>query len=175
MKRTMFWRCVASALFFGIFMTSCAARITSGPGTAVPAPPAVSPNAQRASAPPVEVCATFLPSGSCSPYVSVSGTAQGMNLPWVASGGVTVQLTAVDGSLQLAVKTPCNPAGGPASISGHTLHVGNIAVGAMGCSGEAAAQEKWVLQFLKRPIEMTSVGGLLRWNSGPDTLTLKAN
>lgn len=122
----------------------------------------------------MEVCATFLPAAPCSAYVSVSGTANGENLPWLASGAVTAQLTNVAGALQLAVKTPCNPVGGPATISGDTLRVGGIAVGAMGCAGDVGAQEQWVVQFLRRPIDMTSADGALIWKSGPDTLTLKA-
>ncbi|WP_254785451.1 META domain-containing protein [Arthrobacter sp. ok362] len=88
---------------------------------------------------------------------------------------MTAQLTTVAGSLQLAVKTPCNPVSGPATISGNTLHVGNIAVGAMGCAGDVGAREQWVLQFLQRPVEMTSADGVLKWTSGADTLTLRAN
>jgi heat shock protein HslJ len=141
----------------------------------VPTPAADSLNSQTASKAPLEVCATFLPSTPCSPYVSISGTANGKNLPWLASGAVTVQLTNVAGSLQLAVKTPCNPVGGPATISGDTLHVGDIAVGAMGCAGDDGAQEHWVLKFLQRPIQMTSADGVLNWKSGPDTLTLRSN
>ncbi|MDF9750698.1 heat shock protein HslJ [Arthrobacter sp. ES3-54] len=175
MKRTQFWRCVSAVLLCGILMTSCAAGITGGPGTAGPTPSAAPLDPQTVSKAPVEACAPFLPSASCSPYASVSGTANGKNLPWLASGAVTVQLTTVAGSLQLAVKTPCNPVGGPATISGNTLHVGDIAVGAMGCADGAGAQEQWVLQFLQRPIEMTSAGGALNWTSGPDTLTLRAN
>lgn len=156
-------------------MTSCAARITGGPGTAGSTPPAAPLISQTVSKAPVEACALFLPSASCSPYASISGTANGKNLPWLASGAVTLQLTSVAGSLQLAVKTPCNPVGGPAAISGNTLRVGDIAVGAMGCADDAGAQEQWVLQFLQRPIDMTSADGMLLWTSGPDTLTLRAN
>lgn len=156
-------------------MTSCAAGTTGGPGTAGSTPPAAPPNSQTVSRTPVEACAPFLPSASCSPYASISGTANGKNLPWLASGAVTVQLTTVTGSLQLAVKTPCNPVGGPATISGNTLDVGDIAVGAMGCAGDVGAQEQWVVGFLQRPIEMTSADGVLHWTSGPDTLTLRAN
>lgn len=173
MKRTPLWRCVPSILFVGLLMTSCAATITGEPGAAVPAPPPASRNSPSQSAPPGETCATFLPLAPCSPYVSISGTASGKDLSWPASGVVTVQLTTVEGSLQLAVKTLCNPMGGPATITGRTLQVGKIAVGAMGCAGEAAVQEQWVLHFLQRPIEMTFTDGMLHWTSGPDTLTLR--
>lgn len=173
MKRTQLWHCEYSILFFGLLVTSCAATITEGPGTAVSAPPPASLNTPSQSVPPGETCATFLPSAPCSPYASVSGTASGRALPWPASGAVAVQLTTVAGSLQLAVRTPCNPMDGAATITGRTLQAGKIAVGAMGCAGEAAAQEQWVLHFLQRPIEMTFSDGLLNWKSGPDTLTLK--
>lgn len=93
----------------------------------------------------------------------------------MASGAVTVRLTTVAGSLQLAVKTPCNPASGPATIRENTLVAGNVASGAMGCPAEAGTQEAWVLHFLRGPIEMTSSGGTLTWKSGPDTLTLRAD
>jgi heat shock protein HslJ len=171
MKRTQFWRWVSSALLCGMLMTSCAASIPGGPGMAGPTPTPDSHNSQTMS----KACARFLPSAACTPYASIAGTANGKNLPWLASGAVTVQLTTVAGSLQLAVKTPCNPVGGPATIRGDTLHVGDIAVGAMGCAGDVGTQEQWVLQFLRRPIEMTAAGGVLNWTSGPDTLTLRAN
>lgn len=45
----------------------------------------------------------------------------------------------------------------------------------MGCTGDVGDRENWISQFLKRPVEMTSAGGMLVWKSGPDTLTLRAN
>lgn len=174
MRRTRFWKCVFSVLFAGLLMTSCAAGTTDRPGTAAPTNPDASPSAQMRSVSPVEVCAKFLPSASCSSYVSVSGTSHGKNLAWVASGAVTVRLTTVAGSLQLAVKTPCNPVSGPATISETTLVTGNMAMGAMGCPAEAGTQEAWVMQFLRRPVGMTSSDGTLHWKSGPDTLTFRS-
>jgi heat shock protein HslJ len=62
---------------------------------------------------------------------------------------------------------------GPATVSGNTLTVRNIATGAMGCIGEVSDQQLWVLEFLKRPIEQTFSQGTLTWKSGTDTLNFK--
>ncbi|MGM7778678.1 META domain-containing protein [Arthrobacter sp. KNU-44] len=118
-------------------------------------------------------CTSFLPSAPCSQYVSISGTSNGAALPWVAAGGLRVELYSVNGGLQFAAKTPCNPISGPAAIAGNTLTLGKLAVGAMGCVGDSSAQEQWVTQFLGRPIEMSFVHDTLTWTTGADTLSFK--
>ncbi|GAA5189240.1 hypothetical protein GCM10023346_03260 [Arthrobacter gyeryongensis] len=85
-----------------------------------------------------------------------------------------MELYSVNGGLQLAVKTPCNPISGPAAITGNTLTLGKLAAGAMGCAGESSAQEQWVMQFLSRPIEMSFVQDTLTWRTGADTLSFKS-
>jgi len=62
---------------------------------------------------------------------------------------------------------------GPATITGSTLAVRDIAVGASGCTESAGDQQQWVLDFLKRPIEQTFTNGTLTWKSGTDTLNFK--
>nr|WP_308113896.1 META domain-containing protein [Arthrobacter sp. ISL-30] len=88
-------------------------------------------------------------------------------------GSLTVQLSSVNDSLQLAVKTPCNPISGRVSINGSTLTAERLATGAMGCIGEQSEQEKWVLDFLARQVEMTFSQNTLNWKSGPDMLSFK--
>jgi hypothetical protein len=51
--------------------------------------------------------------------------------------------------------------------------VGDIAVGAVGCEGDISTQHLWVMEFLKRPIEMTFTDGMLKWVSGTETLSFK--
>ncbi|WP_354217796.1 MULTISPECIES: META domain-containing protein [unclassified Arthrobacter] len=126
------------------------------------------------TAAPQETCAAFLPSTPCTKYTSVSGTASGKDLPWVASGGVRAQLTSVNGELQLTVTTKCGPMSGQATVTGNTLNARNIATGAVGCSGDVGEQHLWVLEFLKRPIELTFSQGTLTWKSGTDTLSFKS-
>lgn len=123
--------------------------------------------------PSVATCASFLPTAPCSQYVSISGTSNGVTLPWVAAGGLRVELYSVNGELQFGAKTPCNPISGPAAITGNTLTLDKLAVGAMGCAGESSAQEQWVMQFLSRPIELAFVHDTLTWTAGADTLSFK--
>lgn len=66
------------------------------------------------------------------------------------------------------------PGGGQATITGNTLTVRNIATGAMGCAGDVGEQHLWVMEFLKRPIELTFSQGTLSWKSGTDTLSFKS-
>ncbi|MHA7168780.1 META domain-containing protein [Arthrobacter bambusae] len=122
---------------------------------------------------PREMCAAFLPSAPCTEYVSTAGTSDGVDLPWVASGRLTVQLSSVNGSLYIAAKTPCSPISGAATITGDTLVVGTLGIGAMGCAADAATRQQWFVDFLKRPIEMSFSQGTLTWKSGSDMLTFK--
>lgn len=181
MKRTRLWQYTVPVLLLGMLLTSCGDAKTGGPGTAVPTPSstssatsASSTPGSTSSTPPQETCAAFLPTTPCARYSSVSGTAGGNDLPWVASGGVKTWLTSVNGELQLTVTTRCGPMGGQATITGNTLTVRNIANGAMGCAGDAGEQDLWVLEFLKRPIELTFSQGTLSWKSGTDTLSFKS-
>ena len=168
MKHSRLWQNTFRLLFFVLLMTSCA----SGPvGETRPDVPALSPTV---STPPVVTCTSFLPSAPCSQYVSISGTSDGVTLPWVAAGGLRVELYSVNGVLQFATKTPCNPISGPATITANTLTLGKLAAGAMGCAGESSAQEQWVTQFLSRPIEMSFVKDTLTWTAGADTLSFKS-
>lgn len=170
MKRTRLWQYTVPLLFTGMLLTSCGDAKTGGPGTAAPAPNSTS----STTSPPQETCAAFLPSSPCTKYNGVSGTANGKDLPWVASGGVRAQLTSVNGELQLTVVTRCGPMSGPATMTGTTLTVRNIATGAMGCADDAGGQQLWVMEFLKRPIEQTFSEGTLTWKSGTDTLSFKS-
>lgn len=122
----------------------------------------------------METCARFLPSAPCSPYVSVFGTANGKVQGWLASGGLTVQLTSVNGGLQFTAKTPCGPASGPAIIRGTTLTVEKVAVGAVSCANPALLQQQLVLNLLKLPIEVSFNQGILSWKSGADTVRFQA-
>lgn len=92
----------------------------------------------------------------------------GAALPWVAAGGLKVGLNSVNRGLELTAKTACNPVSGPAMINGSTLVVEKLAVGAVGCVGDPADREKWLVPFLKQPIEMTSNQDTLTWKSGID-------
>jgi heat shock protein HslJ len=96
----------------------------------------------------------------------------GKNLPW-ASSAVTARLTSVNEELQLTVTTACAPMNGQATVHGNTLNVRNIAVGAVGCTEDDGEQQLWVLDFLKRPIQMTFDDGILTWTSGTDSLTFR--
>jgi hypothetical protein len=123
------------------------------------------------TSPPQSSCVAFLPSAPCTKYVGISGTANGEDLPWVASGGVSAQLAAVKGELWLAVVPSCAPMSGPATITGSTLTVRNIVIGAGGCiDKDMGEQQQWVFDFLQRPIEQTFSNGTLTWKSGTDTL-----
>lgn len=63
---------------------------------------------------------------------------------------------------------------GPATITGTTLTVKNIAIGASGCIEDGGNQQQWVLEFLKRPIQQTFSDGTLTWKSGTDALNFKS-
>lgn len=168
MKHSRFWQNSFCLVFLGLLMTSCA----SGPvGKTGPDVTTISPTI---STPPLVTCKSFFPSAPCSQYVSISGTSDGATLPWVATGGIKVELYSVNGELQFAAKTPCNSISGPATITGNTLTLGKLAAGAMGCAGESSAQEQWVTQFLSRPIEMSFVQDTLTWTTGTDTLSFKS-
>jgi heat shock protein HslJ len=63
---------------------------------------------------------------------------------------------------------------GPATITGTTLTVRDIVIGASGCiDKDMGEQQQWVLDFLKRPIEQAFSDGTLTWKSGTDTLNFK--
>jgi hypothetical protein len=177
MKRTRLWQYTVPVLLLGMLLTSCGDTKTGGPGTAVPTPSSATSTSSTpgstSTTPPQETCAAFLPTTPCARYARVSGTASGNDLPWVASGDIKAWLTSVNGELQLTVTTRCGPMGGQATITGNTLTVRNIATGAMGCAGDVGEQDLWVLEFLKRPIELTFSQGTLSWKSGTDTLSFK--
>ncbi|NYE93884.1 hypothetical protein FHU41_000105 [Psychromicrobium silvestre] len=168
MKHFLWWSKAFSALFLCLLLTSCGSGPVGGPGTAVNTPSASS------STPPQESCAVFLPATPCSQYVSVSGASHGVVLPWLAKGGLIVGLTSVNGGLQFTAKTPCDPISGPATLSGNSLTVGKLAVGAAGCVGDQSQQQQWMMQFLKQPITMTFSQNVLTWTSGTDTLSFKS-
>lgn len=184
MKRTRLWHYTVPLLFVGMLLTTCGDPKPGGPGTAAPAPSSTgsansgtftsSPSGPTTTSQPQESCAAFLPSSPCTKYTGVSGTANSKDLPWVASGGVKAQLTAVNGELQLTVLTKCGPVSGPATITGNRITVSDIAIGAMGCIGDVGEQQAWVLEFLMRPIEQTFSQGTLTWKSGTDTLSFKS-
>jgi heat shock protein HslJ len=99
----------------------------------------------------------------------------GTELPWAASGGVKTELSAVNGELQLSVITGCGPLSAQATITGDTLTAKGIATGASGCMDDTGRQQQWVMEFLKRPIQMTFSQDILSWTSGTDTLTFKSD
>ncbi|WP_232082672.1 hypothetical protein [Arthrobacter sp. SO5] len=79
----------------------------------------------------------------------------------------------MNGTRHLSVQDKCGPLSGPVTITRSTMVVGEIAVGAVGCEGDISTQHLWVMEFLKRPIEMTFSEGILNWRSGPETLNFK--
>lgn len=173
-RRACLQRKLLLLLLIASALTSCASKHAGEPGTATPTLPPTGPTSLVTTpAPPRETCAAFLPSAPCTTYVSIAGTADGVDLAWAASGGLTVQLSSVDGSLYVTAKTPCSPVSGPARITGNMLAVGSLGIGAMGCTGDAAMQQQWFVDFLKRPIEMSFGQGTLNWKSGTDTITFK--
>lgn len=189
MDRTWHLAIRIAALASALLVPSCAATPSRGPETAVPTPttsgtagPSTSAVAGTGSATPLpattsglpqETCAAFLPTAPCATYGSVAPTSNGTAVPWAAAGTVKVQLTSVSGTLQLAMKTDCSPISAPVTITGNTLTVGNIAIGAMGCLAPAGEHETWILEFLKRPIAMTYAQNTLTWASGTETLSFK--
>jgi hypothetical protein len=173
------WQYTVPLLVVGMLLASCGDTKTGGPGTAaaVSAESATSTSAapgSTATSQPQESCAAFLPSAPCTKYMGISGTANNEDLPWVASGGVDAQLATVNGELLLTVTTRCGPMSGPATITGTTLTVRDIAIGASGCIEDGGDQQQWVLEFLKRPIEQSFDDGTLTWKSGTDALNFKS-
>lgn len=185
MKRTGVWNYGVPLVLIGTLMTSCGAQTSNGQSPSVSAPsstslspaptiPVTSAASPTSSTPPQETCAAFLPSAPCATYTSTSGTTGGSNLPWVASGSLRVQLNSVNGDLYLGVRTNCAPIGGQVEITGNTMTAGDFAIGAIGCPEELSRQDQWVLEFLKRPVEMTFSQDTLQWKSGADTLSFKS-
>jgi hypothetical protein len=175
MKRTGVWNYGVLLILIGTLMTSCGAQTWDGQGPSVSAPSSTSLSpAPTSSTPPQETCAAFLPSAPCAIYTSTSGTAGGRNLPWVASGSLRVQLNSVNGDLYLSLRTNCAPISGPVEITGNTMTAGDLAIGAIGCPEELSRQDQWVLEVLKRPVEMTFSQDSLQWKSGADTLSFKS-
>lgn len=174
------WQYIVPLLFVGVLLTSCGDVRPGVPETGV-AVSVGSPTSTRAvpgsmtTSPPQSSCAAFLPSAPCTKYLGISGTANGEDLPWVASGGVSAQLAAVNGELWLAVVTRCAPMSGPATITGTTLTVRDVVIGASGCIDKnMGEQQQWVQDFLQRPIEQTFNDGTLNWKSGTDTLNFRS-
>lgn len=92
----------------------------------------------------------------------------------MASGSLRVQLNSVNGDLHLSVKTNCAPISGQVEITGNTMTAGDLATSAIGCPEEHSRQDQWVLEVLKRPVEMTFSQDSLQWKSGADTLSFKS-
>lgn len=179
-SRPGLWWNMVPLLFVGVLLTSCGEVRTGVPETAVPVS-VESPTSASAvpgstiTSPPQSSCAAFLPSAPCAKYLGISGTANGEDLPWVASGGVSAELMSVNGELWLAVVPRCAPMSGPAKITGTTLTVRDIVIGASGCTDKnMGEQQQWVQDFLQRPIEQTFSNGTLTWKSGTDTLNFKS-
>lgn len=174
------WWNVVPFLFVGVLLTSCGDVRPGVPETAVPvsadSPTSISavPGSMTTS-PPQASCAAFLPSAPCTKYLGISGTSNGKDLPWVASGGVSAELMTVNGELWLGVVPRCAPMSGPATIAGTTLTVKDIVIGASGCIDKnEGEQQHWVQDFLQRPIEQTFSNGTLTWKSGTDTLNFRS-
>ena len=185
MKRIRVWKYGVPLVLFGTLITSCGSQPSDGEGSAIPAlpSPSLSPDpivsknsapSPTSSTPPQVSCAAFLPSAPCATYASTSGTAAGRDLPWVASDSLRVQLESVNGDLYLSVRTNCAPISGPADITGNVMTVGDIGIGAAGCPEDLGQQDTWVLEFLKRPVEVTFSQDTLQWTSGADTLSFKS-
>lgn len=92
----------------------------------------------------------------------------------MASGSLRVQLNSVNGDLYLSVMSSCAPISGPVEITANAMTAGDLAIGAIGCPEELSRQDQWVLEFLKRPVEMTFSQDTLQWKSGADTLSFKS-
>jgi len=178
-----------SVLVAALLMTSCAATPSGEQGSAAATSntsetAATSPGAPTSSVsnspvpatfgPPQETCAAFLPAAPCATYGSVAATSNGKALQWAAAGTITVRLASVEGTLQLAIRTDCSPISGPATITGNTLTIGKIAIGASGCIGTPGEHQAWIHELLKRPISMTYTQDTLTWTSGTNTLSFQA-
>lgn len=83
----------------------------------------------------------------------------------MASGSLRVQLNSVNGDLHLSVKTNCAPISGQVELTGNTMTAGDLATSAIGCPEELSRQDQWVLEVLKRPVEMTLSQDSLQWKS----------
>jgi len=174
------WRNTVPLLFVGVLLTSCGDVRTGVPETAVPVS-AESPTSTSAvpastpTSPPQSSCAAFLPSAPCAKYLGISGMSNGADLPWVASGGASAELMTVNGELWLGVDSRCAPMSGPATISGNTLTVRDVVIGASGCIDKnEGEQQQWVEDFLQRPIEQAFSNGTLTWKSGTDILNFRS-
>lgn len=188
MKRTWLWKCMVPSLVLTMLLTSCGQNVTDRPGTPEPTPNSTS-SVSSANSPvrtssiagststtqPQETCVAFLPSAPCTGYTSISGTDDGKDLPWVTSNGLKAALSSINGQLLLSIRTGCGPLSGPAQITGNTFTVRDIAIGASGCTDVTGEQQSWVMDFLKRPIEMTFNQGTLLWKSGTDSLSFKSD
>lgn len=162
---------VVTSLALALTASACGATVAPGPGDAAP----TLTGSAAASSPPSGSCAAFLPDTPCATYASTAGSSGSSDLAWVAGGHLTARLESVSGSLHLTMTTPCGPLSAPAQISGSTLIIGAIAVGASGCTSEASARQQWVITFLQRTVAMTVASGTLKWTSGGDVLTFKAD
>lgn len=174
MNRIRLGQNICSLLLLATVLVSCAATPSGGQGTAVVSSGPASSVSVPTEASPARADCAFLPSAPCATYVSVSGTANGEDLPWVAAGSIKARLTSVNGGPHLSVTTNCGPLSMPVTISGNAMTVGKIATGAVGCEGKVSDQHWWVIEFLKRPIEMTFNQGILTWKSGDETLSFKS-
>jgi heat shock protein HslJ len=188
MKCICLWQRIVPSLVFTMLLTSCGQNVADRPGT-----PEVTPNSTSSAysadsqgpasaivvspstTPPQATCAAFLPSAPCTTYTSISGTTNGQDIPWVTSS-LKAALVSVDGQqLLVSVRTGCGPLSGTAQITGNTLTVTDIAIGASGCTDATGEQQSWAIDFLKRPIEMTFSQGTLLWKSGTDSLSFKGD
>ncbi len=173
MTNFRWWQKALPVLIASFALAACGGAPVPGPGTAAPTPTVVPVPSPPSTPAPTETCASFLPTAPCGTYASVSGKADGKDLPWASSRSVTAKLQSVGGSFQLTVTTTCGPLSGPATRTGTVLTVGDIAVGASACAELAASQQQWVLAFLKKPIDMAYNNGTLTWTSGTDSLAFK--
>lgn len=174
MKRIPLWKFNIPTLCLCMFLAACGASPSGVQSTNSTTALTGSSAAPTNSEPPQSGCATFLPSAPCADYISVSGTSNGADLPWVASGSVKVQFNSVNGTRHLSVQDNCGPFSGPVTLAGNTMVVKKLAVGAVGCERDISTQHLWVMEFLKRPIEMTFNEGILSWKSGMETLNFKS-
>lgn len=93
-------------------------------------------------------------------YVSTGGSDKTGELDWLSDDPLTFQFSAPLSFL--GVSTPCNAAGGPYVVEGHTIRLtGGPNLGLMGCGTVRAERQEWAVAFISRPFTGSIDGSVL--------------
>lgn len=107
-------------------------------------------------------------------FWSTGGAEKGVELAWLREAAVRVTFSSSGGAVGMSLSTPCNGLGEDVDIdpgtNSITPHVETLVTTDKLCIGPKADHERWVSDFIKRPMSAVLTGDELVVHSGDEIL-----